>query len=184
MEALAREGPAAMAVEPLAARLGVTKGSFYWHFGNRRDLVSAVAEEWERRGADEPVAALSAEGDPVRRIERLFEIAWDTPEHLRAERALLGAAVGDAKLAAVAARVHAKRRRFLVTCYRALGLGAAEADRWAATAHAVYMGAVQLSDAPPFDRARTLRAWVRHAAGRLLPPAAADPPPRRVSRHA
>ena len=32
----------AIAVEPLATRLGTTKGSFYWHFKDRADLVIAT----------------------------------------------------------------------------------------------------------------------------------------------
>ena len=32
-----------MAVEPLAKRLGATKGSFYWHFDNRDALIAATA---------------------------------------------------------------------------------------------------------------------------------------------
>jgi glycosyltransferase involved in cell wall biosynthesis len=36
-------------VEPLAKDLGVTKGSFYWHFRDRADLLEAMLEEWRRR---------------------------------------------------------------------------------------------------------------------------------------
>jgi AcrR family transcriptional regulator len=36
-------------VEPLARKLGTTKGSFYWHFKDRAALLSAVIEEWKRR---------------------------------------------------------------------------------------------------------------------------------------
>ena len=38
-EVLATRGLSAVAVEPLAERLGVTKGSFYAHFANRDELV-------------------------------------------------------------------------------------------------------------------------------------------------
>src|SRR5207247_4105060 len=37
--ALLREGPNGVRVEPLARELGVTKGSFYWHFHDREDLL-------------------------------------------------------------------------------------------------------------------------------------------------
>ncbi len=37
----------AYAIELLAKKLQVTKGSFYWHFKDRRDLVDAVLEEWK-----------------------------------------------------------------------------------------------------------------------------------------
>lgn len=36
-------------VEPLARDLGVTKGSFYWHFTDRADLLRQVAAYWEER---------------------------------------------------------------------------------------------------------------------------------------
>lgn len=45
-DALARAGEAGLRVEPLAKRLGVTKGSFYWHFKDREALVAATLEAW------------------------------------------------------------------------------------------------------------------------------------------
>ena len=44
---IAEEGVAAVAVEALARRLGVTKGSFYWHFKNREALLQAALKRWE-----------------------------------------------------------------------------------------------------------------------------------------
>jgi len=46
IEVLAREGVAGLRVEVLAKRCGVTKGSFYWHFKDRQDLLAAVLEHW------------------------------------------------------------------------------------------------------------------------------------------
>ncbi len=45
--ALLTGGPAAVRVERLATDLGVTKGSFYWHFTDRGALLEALLEEWE-----------------------------------------------------------------------------------------------------------------------------------------
>jgi AcrR family transcriptional regulator len=47
IETLADEGVAGLRVEALAKRFGVTKGSFYWHFKNRQDLISAILETWK-----------------------------------------------------------------------------------------------------------------------------------------
>src|SRR5690606_41191321 len=47
LDVIAEQGLAAVAVEPLARRLGVTKGSFYWHFPSREALLVAALERWE-----------------------------------------------------------------------------------------------------------------------------------------
>ena len=44
--ALLHNGPEAVRVEPLARDLGVTKGSFYWHFRDRGALLEALLVEW------------------------------------------------------------------------------------------------------------------------------------------
>jgi AcrR family transcriptional regulator len=45
--ALRRGGPDAVRVERLARDLNVTKGSFYWHFKDRDELLEALLREWE-----------------------------------------------------------------------------------------------------------------------------------------
>ncbi len=40
LQLIAEAGLGALTVEALAARLGVTKGSFYWHFKGRSDLLA------------------------------------------------------------------------------------------------------------------------------------------------
>lgn len=47
IKALADEGLAGMRVETLAKRIGVTKGSFYWHFKDRQALLDAVLDHWK-----------------------------------------------------------------------------------------------------------------------------------------
>ena len=48
IEALANDGLAGMCVESLAKQFGVTKGSFYWHFKDRQDLINAVLQTWKQ----------------------------------------------------------------------------------------------------------------------------------------
>ena len=47
-ELLAREGPSKLHVETLVKRLGVTRGSFYWHFDSRRLFIRALVDYWAR----------------------------------------------------------------------------------------------------------------------------------------
>src|ERR1043165_5052884 len=72
LDALIEDGVPAVAVEPLAVRLGATKGSFYWHFVNRDALVEAALALWERDRTEAVIAAMDAEPDPARRLHRLF----------------------------------------------------------------------------------------------------------------
>jgi len=46
LDVLAEEGRSKIEIESLAKRLGVTKGSFYAHFSDRRDFVASVAFYW------------------------------------------------------------------------------------------------------------------------------------------
>jgi AcrR family transcriptional regulator len=62
--ALIRGGLDAVAVEPLATSLGVTKGSFYWHFENRDALIAALVEQWEAVGTEQVIAELDAIAPP------------------------------------------------------------------------------------------------------------------------
>ncbi|MDA1326222.1 MAG: TetR/AcrR family transcriptional regulator [Proteobacteria bacterium] len=45
-ETLGEAGVDGVRIEALARRLGVTKGSFYWHFKNRQDLIDALFDRW------------------------------------------------------------------------------------------------------------------------------------------
>ncbi len=73
--ALLHHGPDGVRVEPLARELGVTKGSFYWHFRDRKAILDALLEDWASETAllTDAVAAVRAEqpGDAV--FDRLIE---------------------------------------------------------------------------------------------------------------
>jgi AcrR family transcriptional regulator len=43
---LQRDGVAAIRIPQLCAELGVTKGSFYWHFNDVDQLLEAIADHW------------------------------------------------------------------------------------------------------------------------------------------
>jgi AcrR family transcriptional regulator len=46
LRVIADEGIGAVAVEPLARRMGITKGSFYWHFSSRESLLEQALLGW------------------------------------------------------------------------------------------------------------------------------------------
>lgn len=73
LELMRERGVDHVKVEPLASRLGVTKGSFYWHFKNRGDLLRSLPEFWVRRQTDPVLAQVAkAEGGPVEKLRAIF----------------------------------------------------------------------------------------------------------------
>ncbi|MEO3824673.1 TetR/AcrR family transcriptional regulator [Actinomadura sp. B10D3] len=69
---LARAGERAVTIAALAARLGVTKGSFYWHFKDRPELMRALLDRWAHERTDEVLGlALGSTADPRERLRRI-----------------------------------------------------------------------------------------------------------------
>ena len=67
---LASEGPKALAAEPLARKLGTTKGSFYWHFKDVPDFQKAVVKHWQSDAFAEMLHALEDNGKAEQRLRR------------------------------------------------------------------------------------------------------------------
>lgn len=66
---MAEHGVRGVAVEGLAATLGVTKSSFYGYFANRDELIAAVLELWESEFEAHLMVPLRHVTDPARRFE-------------------------------------------------------------------------------------------------------------------
>jgi len=143
LDAMAGGGLDAVAVEPLARRLNVTKGSFYWHFPNREALIKAALELWEQRETVDVVSGLDREPDPYQRIVNLFKRANLSHKAGRLYLAL-AAASDDVRVNEVVQRVSARRLAYLEKCYRALGMDAGEAPLWATFAYATFIGNQQV----------------------------------------
>src|SRR3546814_13623456 len=74
LDLIAENGVAAVAVEPLARRLGVTKGSFYWHFPSRDALLQAALERWESVAQDAVFGTLETIPDPREPLRTLVQL--------------------------------------------------------------------------------------------------------------
>src|SRR5687767_10471799 len=83
LDLVAEQGVAAVAVEPLARRLGVTKGSFYWHFPSRDALLQAALERWEAIEQESVFGSLEKVPDPRERLRALFQVvAHEATSHI------------------------------------------------------------------------------------------------------
>jgi AcrR family transcriptional regulator len=153
LDAIAAGGVEAVAIEPLAERLGVTKGSGYWHFASRDDLLRRALERWEQRDTEGVIAALEPIADPRRRLEELFRRAMRFPAGPSLYTALFAAAAHPV-VGPVLARVTARRIEYLRGCFGELGLPAEEAHHRALLAYATYVGLLHLGREAPGELPR------------------------------
>jgi AcrR family transcriptional regulator len=144
--AIGERGVAALAVEPLAAALGTTKGSFYWHYSNRDALLTAALDLWEEAHTEAVIRLVDTAGGARDRLLVLFASvsAADDSRGASIEANLLAAA--DHPLVAPAmTRVSGRRIGYLEGLFRELGCDAEEAGRRALLAYSAYIGSVQLA---------------------------------------
>lgn len=177
----AESGVSAVAVEPLAKRLGVTKGSFYWHFKSRASLLEAVLTKWEKVCTEAIIASTERISNPRERLLGLFDDAligappagdssWATLYSLAFEQALSDAA-DDPHIAPSFQRIAERRLGYLEACYRALGFAPPEAKDSALLAYATYIGTLQLPrDLPSrMPRGETYQRYREHVKRTLIP---------------
>jgi AcrR family transcriptional regulator len=149
LAAIADGGLAAVAVEPLAARLGATKGSFYWHFENRDALLEAAIRRWEKETTTDVVAEITVAHDPpASQFRRLVAGVIGRAEQDQVGPALL-ASPNHPAVAAALERVTGARLDLIATVLRRLGFAPAEARRRALLAYSAYLGHGQLAHSTP-----------------------------------
>lgn len=168
--AIAKGGIAAVSVERLARELGVTKGSFYWHFADRAALVESAVLYWEQVATDEVIERLSQVIDPEERLRQLLLMVFSDLEHGPIDVAL-AARADDEIVGPVIRRVTARRVSFVASIFGQLGLTPARAERQARMALASYMGHFQLRAAMPQDKylAKPTKAYVEQLLASFLP---------------
>ncbi len=166
-QGLLEEGLDGVAVERVAARLGATKGSFYWHFANRDALVATVLELW-RAETEQIITKVDTEADPRQRMRALFALVVAEIPIDHAEIDLLGR-TDHPLVARAVAQVSQRRIDYMTATLREAGLSPTAAADTAVHTYALWIGLLQLQRALPGTvptgraRARFLRAT-----GRLL----------------
>jgi AcrR family transcriptional regulator len=131
---LAESGVEAVRVEPLAKRMKVTKGSFYWHFKDRNDFLDAILAQWVEVDTDRVIERVNQlDVDPKTKLLHLFELAIAddslTPGLADGsiENAIRAWATNDAKVAAVLEQVDRQRLDYTKDLFLEIGFPEVEA---------------------------------------------------------
>ena len=109
VEALRRGGIDAVRIEVLARQLGVSRGSFYWHFSDRTELLATILARWEEETAW-LISGASAAPTARERAVRFFELANASP--YPPDREIFAWARRDTKVARRVEAVEARRVAF------------------------------------------------------------------------
>ncbi len=140
LRALDDGGVDAIRVERLARSLGVTKGSFYWHFEDRAALLEAIVTLWESSGTAAIIEETEARGGDARaRIRRLWA-KTSSSGRLGAELALRDWARHDPAIAARVQTVDDERMRYLRGLFAEISANSAAAEERAMLMYSLLIG--------------------------------------------
>src|SRR5215469_6401345 len=76
LRALARSGFGALKAETLARQLGITRGSFYWHFNDLAAFHSRVIEHWKQKATEAIIADIERHAAAGERLDALLRRAF------------------------------------------------------------------------------------------------------------
>lgn len=170
LEMIAEKGIRAIAVETLARRMGVTKGSFYWHFPNRDALLEQSLLRWEKHDQANLQASLGALTDPRDRLRSFFRRTGQESLTHNVYSALCSAA-DHPQVEPLLERVAQRRIHHIETAFAEIGFVADEALHRARLTYSTYLGFLQLQrqHQTPKLSSSEFEAYMTHVIATLIP---------------
>lgn len=130
-EVLVDQGMDKIRIDDLARQLGVTRGSFYWHFRDRGELLQRVLESWRQRATEELTRRLEeANPDPRLQLRDVLSLPFRGNAASRAARielAIRAWARTDATARVAVDEADANRLSYIAQLFSQLGFGVGEA---------------------------------------------------------
>ena len=170
LELIAEQGVQAMAIEPLARRMGITKGSFYWHFSSRESLLEQALIRWEKHDMRNLTASLGEIDHPRDRLISFFRRVGK--EKLTHEVfSELCAAAGHPQVESVLERVAKRRMEHLSLAFEEMGMKPDLARHQGRLIYSVYLGFLQLQrqQQTPSLSSEEFDAYLEHVIHTLIP---------------
>jgi AcrR family transcriptional regulator len=128
---LVDEGIDHVRVDVLASQLQVTRGSFYWHFRDREDLLRRVLQHWSEQATEQLTRRLaSASSNPREQLQDVISLPFRGRSAARAARielAIRAWARRDPMAQQAVDDADAARLAYHQQIFQALGFGAEEA---------------------------------------------------------
>lgn len=136
LQALAENGFTVLKADTLAKSLGVSRGSFYWHFKSLAEFHRAILGRWEMLTVETAVSTIEAATDnTAERLQTVINMA--AASNIALEQAIRAWANSSAPVKEAVYKVDADRIAYLEQIFTDLGL--AEETAYA-RARIVYFG--------------------------------------------
>jgi AcrR family transcriptional regulator len=173
-EVLVDQGIDHVRVDTLAGQLQVTRGSFYWHFRDREDLLRAVLERWRELATEQLTARLEqAHADPREQLRDVISLPFRGRSATRAARielAIRAWARRDVTARHAVDEADASRMGYIAQLFSALGYSVTEARSRAFVLYAYVVGeslmSTQGSASQRQERARFVEQLLARSAPR------------------
>jgi AcrR family transcriptional regulator len=153
LKALAAQGFTALKAEPLAKAMGVSRGSFYWHFADLGAFHDAILKRWREIAAERIIAGVEADsgGDPLASLLRTTFGA-----KLELERAVRNWAAFEPAAHAAVRAIDRRRLDYIEGLLEKRGLTAARAQARAQILYWTFLGFALSSPSLPAARLQPL----------------------------
>jgi AcrR family transcriptional regulator len=145
LKALATNGVAALKAEPLANAVGVSRGSFYWHFADIGAYRTAILAHWREVSAERVIAGLEAASAHENPLLLLLRQTFSS--RLALEKAVRSWAVFDAEARSAVQAIDRRRIDYIEGMLRTDGCEAGIAQARAQIIYWAFVG-YALSDKP------------------------------------
>ncbi|PSO20332.1 TetR/AcrR family transcriptional regulator [Bradyrhizobium sp. MOS003] len=143
LKALAKSGFTALKADPLAKEMGVSRGSFYWHFADLGAFQAAVLKRWREIAAEQIIADVEAASDEP--LKALLRRSFGA--RLELERAVRNWAAFDAAAQGAVRAIDRRRLDYIEGLLEKRGLTPAAAQARAQILYWTFLG-FALSGAP------------------------------------
>ena len=120
LRALARDGFTALKADPLAKAMGVSRGSFYWHFADVGAFHAEILKAWHEIAAERIIADVDAAAAKDDALQLLLRRVFG--ERLALENAVRRWAVVDETARAAVEAIDKRRQDYIESLFRSRGL--------------------------------------------------------------
>lgn len=145
LKTLAENGVTALKAEPLAKAMGVSRGSFYWHFADIGAFRTAILAYWREVAAERVIAGLEAAAPAENPLLLLLRRTFSS--RLSLEKAVRSWATFDAEAKSAVQAIDRRRMDYIAGRLRAAGCAADIAQARAQILYWAFVG-YALSDKP------------------------------------